>query len=41
MFEALYPVGGARGFGLSTIVISYSDALQCGFVVDADCPGDP
>jgi diacylglycerol O-acyltransferase / wax synthase len=40
--EALYPVGGVvGGFGLSTIVFSYCDALQFGFVVDADCPVDP
>jgi hypothetical protein len=26
---------------LSTIVFSYCDALQFGFVVDADCPVDP
>jgi diacylglycerol O-acyltransferase len=36
------PVGGVvGGFGLSTIVFSYCDALQFGFVVDADCPADP
>ena len=40
--EALYPVGGVvGGFGLSTIVFSYCDALQFGFVVDANCPADP
>ena len=40
--EALYPVGGVvGGFGLSTIIFSYCDALQFGFVVDADCPVDP
>jgi WS/DGAT C-terminal domain len=35
------PARAVGGFGLSTIVFSYCDALQFGFVVDADCPVDP
>jgi hypothetical protein len=39
--DALYPVGGViEGFGFSTIVFSYCDALQLGFASTGG-PADP
>jgi diacylglycerol O-acyltransferase / wax synthase len=40
--EALYPVGGLmEGMGINTVVFSYGDWLDLGFLVDRDSPVDP